>query len=301
MIGLGFVLCKTGVFTKEYNTVIARLVILVGSPCLIFDAIVQQDMTKDTVTATFQMLAATVLFFAAGTVLAHLLAGVSGIKRNRDAGVYMALMATINASFMGFPLMQAAFGDRGLYFMAVGNIVFNCFLYSYGIVLINYGFESSGSLREKILPIINPCIIASVAGFVFLCIHKELPRIIMTPLEQIGDITIPLAMISLGISMCGSDFRTIVHNRDLMLTCAFKNFVWPAATFAAVIWIPMDPLVKSVVILMSALPPAISTGVLVTKLGRNSQVASQGTVMMMLVCILTIPVMFLLITHLLGT
>lgn len=298
MIGTGFVLYRTKVFTKENNLVISRIVILVGSPCLIFSAIVQREMTSEMVSESLQMFVATIGFFIGGTILAHILARVTGIINGPDAGVYMALMTTINASFMGFPLMQAAFGDYGLYLEVLANIVFNCYLYSYGIILIKHGEGPRGSARDNIIAMVNPCIIASVLGFVFLCLHIPVPQIIMSPIEQIGNITIPLAMISLGISMGGSNIQNVLHNRDLLITCAMKNFLWPAAAFLAFAFLPMNPLVKSVALLMSTLPPAISTGVLVTKLGKNSQVASQGTVIMILISIITIPVMYAIITHL---
>ena len=83
------------------------------------------------------------------------------MKNDADAGVYMSLMTTINSSFMGFPVMQAAFGEDGLYLMIMGNIVFNIYLYSFGIIQIKYGKKEKESALEKVKVIFNPCIIAS--------------------------------------------------------------------------------------------------------------------------------------------
>ena len=42
-----------------------------------------------------------------------------------------------NTGFVGFPLMRALYGDRGLLLAAVFNLVYNAFFYTYGAHIIS--------------------------------------------------------------------------------------------------------------------------------------------------------------------
>ena len=55
-----------------------------------------------------------------------------------------------NIGFMGFPVITAIFGSKGLVYAVIMNIVFNLLVFSYGIKLITDGNEGAGkfSLRK---------------------------------------------------------------------------------------------------------------------------------------------------------
>lgn len=65
--------------------------------------------------------------------------------------------------------------------------------------------------------------------------------------------------------------------------------------FFAVIFTAFEPLTKNVLILMAALPPAVSMGVLVKKLNKNAQLASEGIVLSTLMGVITIPLVYIII------
>lgn len=293
MIGVGFFLNKTNVLPEASNVYISKLVILVGSPCMIFDAIVEKELTDGMMRITVQMIMGSILFFLIGSVLAYLIIRLYKIDTQRDAGVYLLMLTTINAGFMGFPVAKAIFGNEGLYFIVLGNIIFNVFLYSFGMVQVKYESKEKQSLRETVKAICNPCIIGSILGFFFLFLHFSVPVPLMDSIAQIADITVPLSMISIGMNVADSSILGIIKNKSLLAICLTKMLLWPVMAFLAITVIDqiifLDDMVKSVLFLMSALPTAVSAGVLSRRLDCNAQLASEGIILTTLFSMGSIP------------
>lgn len=300
MIGVGVLLNRLDILPEESNLYVSRLVILVGSPCLLFNAIVKKELTEETLIVTIEMVVCSIVFFICGTLISYLIIRILNMKNDADAGVYMSLMTTINSSFMGFPVMQAAFGEDGLYLMIMGNIVFNIYLYSFGIIQIKYGKKEKESALEKVKVIFNPCIIASALGLFFMISTIELPSLIMEPIMQIANITVPLSMISVGMSIGGSSLFKIIENKKLIIICLTKMLLWPLLAFCVAIFLNIPDIVKCIVVMMSALPSSVSSGVLVRKLDKNANVASQGIVLSTLISVVTIPLIYMMLIQIFG-
>ena len=300
MIGLGFTLGKVGLLPEESNIYISRLVVFVGSPTLLFSAILERELSAETIRITVEMLVGAICFFVVGSLMAYLICRLLKVNDSPDSGIYMLLMTTLNSSFMGFPLMETAFGSTGLYLMVFGNIVHNIFLYSFGILFIEKGSGKGKSLWYRIRPVINPCTIAAVLGVIIIVLGIELPDIVVSPIKYMAGMTIPLSMISVGLSICASNVKSILGNRKLIGTCLIKNLIWPAVMMTIVMFTNFSPMVKCVLALMGALPPSVSGGALVRQRGKNATLASEGIVFSTIISILTIPVMYLILTNVMN-
>lgn len=293
MIGVGFIIGKLNVLSEESNIHISKLVIMIGTPCMLFNAITRSDFNAETFKITIEMLVGTIIFFIVATILAFIITKLLVLTKDNDVGIYLVIITTINGSFMGFPLMQAVFGETGLFLMAIENIVFNIYLYSLGIILIRKAQMKKQSLKQLVKDICNPCILASIIGFMLLCCNVNLPSIITEPISQIANITVPLAMISVGLSMCNSNCKKIIKNYKLILVCLMKCIVLPIIMFLIIYFTMFTPIVKNVLVLMAALPSAVSMGVLVKKLGGNAILASEGVVVSTAISIVTLPIIYM--------
>lgn len=296
LMGIGVILGKLKIIPKHANVYISRLVVLVGSPCLIFEAILRTELSRDIFQQTIEMVIGSIFFFIAGSILSLLVVKMFKFKKSKDAGIYMVLLSTINGGFMGFPLMQAAFGEDGLFLMVLGNIILNFYIYTYGVIVIKYVNDEKSKIgREVFKSICNPCIVASALGLIFFFVGFNPLMFAMEPIRQVANITVPLSMISIGVSICDSHIREITKNKRLWCICLIKNIAWPALMFFAVIFTAFEPLTKNVLILMAALPPAVSMGVLVKKLNKNAQLASEGIALSTLMGVITIPLVYIII------
>ena len=62
-----------------------------------------------------------------------------------------------NTGFIGFPLMQALFGEYGLLLAAVFNLLYNVFLYSRRDYIVEKAFQADRSVQERGITVFDNC------------------------------------------------------------------------------------------------------------------------------------------------
>ena len=69
-----------------------------------------------------------------------------------------------NTGFIGFPLLNAAYGPEGVIYGTAYNMIFNIFLWSYGIMLYK-GKGKDNNIKKEMLDLLkNPIIITILIG-----------------------------------------------------------------------------------------------------------------------------------------
>ena len=123
LIVLGFILGKRNIIHKESNSGFSTLVLKVTMPVTVFCSIIDQDRS--------QLFAYGIQTFVT-IILVHLCAFLIGLLLVRvmkvadlDQGVWIYCMLFSNNGFMGIPLALSIFGGKGMFLMALGNVVSN--------------------------------------------------------------------------------------------------------------------------------------------------------------------------------
>lgn len=299
MAGVGFGANRLRILPDESNPYLIALMMNITAPCMLLTSITGKELTPDTFVATLQVLAGSVLFFLAGMAASYVL--VKALKAPKaDEGVYMSILTTVNTGFMGFPVSKAAFGNDGLYFMALSNIVLNLYLYSLGVIQLNMGSGKFKGIAAALKPMFNPCSVAAVLGIVMLFCGLRLPAAADEFLGTIGDITIPLSMIVAGVQLGGSDLRQVVRNRRLLAVTLMSLILWPLLTFLAVNWLPLEKMAKLTLIYASAFPSAVIIVVLAAQEGKNARLAAEGVASTTLLSMGSLPAVTVLLTAYFG-
>ncbi|MCI8647629.1 MAG: AEC family transporter [Firmicutes bacterium] len=299
MAGVGFAANRLKVLPDESNPHLIALLMNITAPCMLLTSITGKELTPSTLVATLQVLGGTVLFFLAGMAVSYVL--VRGMKAPKaDQGVYMSILTTVNTGFMGFPISKAAFGNDGLYFMAISNIILNIYLYSLGIIQLNMGSGKFKGLAATLKPMLNPCAISAVIGIVMLFCGLHIPSAVNEFLVAIGDITVPLSMIVVGVQLGGSDIRQVLRNRRLLAVTLMSLILWPLLTFLAVNWLPLEQMAKLTLIYASAFPSAVIIVALAAQEGKNAQLAAEGVASTTLLSMGSLPVITMLLTAYFG-
>ena len=109
-------------------------------------------------------------------------------------------------------------------------------------------------------------------------------------METIGEISIPLSMLVVGIQLSDSNFKKIIVKRDLFVSSLAKEILMPALTLLAVYCLPIHEMVKITLVLSAAMPTAVALVSVATLEGRNATLASEGVALTTLFSVITIPV-----------
>ena len=193
LIGTGAVLRKLKVIPEHAIEGLVNLLILVVTPCLIVD-VFQRPFDPS-------MLKGLLLTFAVAA-LGHLavIAIAYALVRHPDANVVRPLrMAAVfsNAGFMGLPLEQALLGDRGVFYGVVYIVVFNLFMWSWGLrTMCAAGMRDRGSgisgRRRNLKMIVNPGTVGLALGLPLFLLSVELPSVLRRKAASIARLSTDL-------------------------------------------------------------------------------------------------------------
>lgn len=294
--GVGFVANKINVLPNAANPYLVDLLMLITCPCMIITSITSTELTDQTASLTFRMLFYAVIFFVISYLISYLFCiKIMKIKPEEGAGVYMACMATINNGFMGFPITYALFGDDILFLMVLFQSVLVTYIYSVGIVQVNYGSKTSASLKGTLKSLANPCTLAAVGSLVILLLGIKLPEVILSSLDQIGSATVPISMLVVGIQLGNSNLAKILQNKRMVITSVFKMLTWPVFTFLAVNWLHLPVNIKIALIFGSAFPAAVAVVPIASMEHKDAILAAESVAFTTLLSIITLPITAILL------
>ena len=302
IMAVGFFLYRKGIFPASATKYFVDLLLLVTTPCMILSSITSREFDSSMAFSTIQVLVLTCVFFAVATLTGWILFRTVFRKApKKDLGVYIFTFASVNNGFMGFPVTQAIFGGDIFYFMILHNIVLSFYLYGPGPLILNINHSGAKfNLKTVIRKSANPSIIMSIVGLVMLVCGWHLPDMIFDTVSTIGDVTVPLSMLVVGMQLGDTDIEHIVRNKTLVLMSFLKMLLLPLIIFLLVNWLPVADTVKVCLIFGAAFPAAVVTSAVAVIENKNAVLAAECIAVTTLISIVTIPVIAMLISAFYG-
>ncbi len=297
MTAIGFAAAKTGILPAESKKYLSNLLLFITSPCMIIGSMTSQTLDNHTFELMIQIVAGSFIFFFAAMGIAFLIVKLMRPDKE-DAGVLMVIITAVNTGFMGFPVTKAIFGNTYFFLMVIQNIVLNIYLYSMMVYQMNYGFRKKEGIKGMLMPMLNMCTYALIAGLVLMLLKVQLPDILADFINTIGDATIPVSMIVVGVQLSESSIRKMLTNRRLIIASLCNMILMPVLTFLAVNWLPLASESKLILIFAAAFPCAVVSTAIALKENRNAALMAEGVAMTTLISMSTLPVAAILLTQL---
>ena len=300
-IGVGFIANRLKVLPEESVKHFISLVMGITVPCLMISSITGQEINGSMYRNTILVLALSAVIYIVTAVLTTFISDrVFTDKEQQDRNVLASAMTGCNSGFMGLPIASAVFGKLVFYYLAIQTIVNNTYLFVLSLSQLHHreGKRSSKSLREKLSPLVNPTSIATVVAAIMLFAGLHLPEYIMGIVEPLGDATIPLSMILVGVQLGGTDFGRLLSDKDLLITSAVKLILMPAIALLILTPFPVDPVVKLTSLLAVCFPSAVIGVAVAAQEGKNSQLMAEAVAVSTLLSVITLPLWIMLISRL---
>lgn len=291
MIAAGFIAAKLKILPLESNKYMISLLLNLATPCMLITSISERQLTAELYEMSFTTIIGSFLFFGGALAVAYMIAKAFHMP-SEDMGIYISIMNLINSGFMGFPVAQATFGDDVLYLMALCNMVLCVWSFTVGFFQITIGVRkfSLDTIKKNGKSMLNPCAISSIIGVIMLFTKVHLPSLLFIPMETLGEISIPLSMLVVGIQLSNSHFYEIIVKRDLFISAFAKEVIMPFLTFAAVFFLPLNHMVKITLVLSAVMPTAVALVSVASLEDRNATLASEGVALTTLFSVIAIPV-----------
>ena len=135
----GYVGRKTSIIDTSASKALSKLIISIGQPMMIIAALAKAEYTPENITTAWQVVAISTMMHLLMALMAFLFCKL--LKKNPDENkVFEFSLVFANAGFIGFPILDAIFGDGiGSFMGAFYVISFHLFLWTWGIMIPTTG------------------------------------------------------------------------------------------------------------------------------------------------------------------
>lgn len=289
LLAVGYFLYRKKLLGDEAARQLSNIAITVINPIVIFNAY-QTDFDP----AMFRGLMYALLLAFIGQTILVASSYIMVRAGHRDFEVERFAVGYSNCAFMGIPLVQATFGSEGVFYLTAFITAFNVFMWTHGVVLMGGSGSKSGKERLGALLkiLLSPAILSIVLGLVFFFTGLRMPPIVQQPLDYLGSMNTPLAMLVSGATIAKTGLADGLKNRRIYFLQAFKLLIVPM--LLAALFVPMElfgvsAVIVETIVLAAAAPTASSTIMFAYKFGRNEGCASNHFAMSTVFGIATMP------------
>lgn len=287
------------VFSKKHNygeiesRYLSKLLLFVISPCLILNAFTIPFEKEKLLLIGISMLVSFITLSIMSILAFIFVRSKTEIGKSRDALDQMSLIFS-NAGFIGIPLINGVFGNKGVFLLMGYIVVFNLFLWILGIYLICRKI----SVKQIVT---NPNLIAVAAGIILFVLPIQLPSVLSQTIKMIAELNSAIAMIILG--MLFANFKKPVKGEKtptfritkamalrlivipLIVLLVFKvlhNFILPTETHRMILII---------IFIVAACPVAMNVANFAVLYDKDESYSSLLVAVSSVLCVITLPIL----------
>ena len=230
-------------------------------------------------------LSGSVVFVIILTLSAALIyAAVSGA----DKQTFTLPVIFMNSGFLGIPLMQIWGGYEAMNIIIIYDQIQMFLIFTLGYLLLEGGVSITG-IKASVK---SPILWAVIAGFMFNLLSIPLPESLIRTFSFAGNAAPPLAAFALGHSLSGrKKERVSIHVFTGIILRMVGGFLCGILTVRL---FNVAGLMKTVILVTSALPAAVFSYVLPARLGYDSSIPREIVIISTILGVVTIPLSFYL-------
>ena len=296
LIGVGFFAVRTGILPAEASKPMTALLMKITVPATIVSSMLRPlDMGFLKMGASMLLVGMVILPLFSVVSL-----GLSRLFRVADGrrGMWCFCATFCNSGFMGFPVALALFGEEGLALTVILSIPFNLMMYSIGAKMVCMDLPRDGSAQaiswgKVIFSVIN---LSLVVGLFFYFTQIQLPQAVRGPLDYLAGVTTPLSMMITGMNLSQGKAGDIFRDRDILTAAGTRLLILPVLAWGLMRLIPgLSSLVLGAALLNFSMPSPAAAALLGEQYGGDTQTAVRAVFVSSLLCIVTIPLVSLLL------
>ncbi|EKF76044.1 hypothetical protein A11A3_01080 [Alcanivorax hongdengensis A-11-3] len=274
--GLGYVWARAG---RPFDTaMVTSLVTTVSTPCLIVATLGRSDLDMAALGHIGGVALLVLLTTLALSALAIRLSGQS-------FRVFLPSLTFANTGNMGIPLCMLAFGKPGLALALAWMMVYSVLQFSLGLAIV-----SGQGMSLKLLR--HPILLSVFLAVAMVAWDLSLPPWLYNSVKLVGDLTIPLMLITLGVSLSQLKVHHLGKGAAFALLRLLMGF---AIGWAAVSLFDLTGTLRGVVLIESSMPVAVFNYLLAKSYNRGAEEVAAMVMVSTLVSFLTLPLLLALV------
>jgi hypothetical protein len=257
---------------------VSRLVMNVGAPCLIVSTLGEVELP--------QALVGEMVFYSVLGMLAVCLIALAILRlAHLDVRTFFPSLVFPNTGNIGLPLCFFAFGEQGLALALVVFIVISACHFSLGVVIV-----SGGNFWQQLLR--SPVVYAALCSLILVVTQWQLPPWCANTLGLLGDMSIPLMLIALGVSLAS---LKVQHVKRSILLGAVRILLGLIVALILVSAFDLSGLQRGVLVIEFAMPAAVFNYLLAARYNRGADEVAGLVVASTLLGFISLPLLLLLV------
>lgn len=285
---IGLIAKKKKILNETVEKSISTLLIKIGLPSLVIASSAIQ-YSSEIIPNMLNIFLITLLSYGAIIAIGMLTSSLFKFDKNSKR-VYISLIVFANVGFMGYPLAKALYGDIGVFYTSIVNLVFTSFLWTYGILLYN----SDGKINVKNL--LNIGTVSSLITVLIFIFQIPIPAPVLSAFDLIGKMATPLSMIMIGSLIADINLKELFTDWRVYWTSLLKLILIPMATAIILKLLGYNEIVIGICTLMAAMPAGATNSIFAKEFDVNPTFASVGVFMTTLLSIATMPLILYFLT-----
>lgn len=293
-VGILFALMGVGSLCRRFRLIDARSVkgivnvlLMVVTPCLIV-SVFQRPFDRS------MMYSFAVAFLIAFIAHIAVIALASFTARGDERSLPVLKVATVfsNAGFMGIPLEHALLGEEGVFYGIVYVVMFNLFMWSWGLNTMKNPPSERGGLELNRMMFLNPGTVGIAAGIPLFLFSVELPAVVKTPVDMLADLNTPLAMLVIGYYLAGAKLSKVLRTPAAHIAAFIRLIAFPFAVLAVLYLLRgcLDRTMMLAIVIAVSAPVGAMVTMFASKYGRDVDLSVGLVSGTTLLSVMTMPV-----------
>lgn len=299
---IGYIANKTQILPKNTATVASKLENYIFVPALIISTFMNY-CTVASLKQQYKLVIYSMLALVVALLIAIPLSYLFQKKDYYMRNIYRYALAFGNFSFMGnaiVPAILSGWNDDILYLYMLYTLPLNVAVYTWGIMILIPKDKKAGN--SALGNLVNPVFISIIIGAVLgLSGAKQyIPEFIITTIDYCKGCMAPMAMLLTGFVIGSYNLKSLVTNKKVYVATLLRLVVLPAI-FIVLLMIIKAPATAIILTFFAfATPLGMNTVVFPAAYGGETSTGASMAVISHTLCVVTIPLLFSLLTYLLG-
>lgn len=280
------IMIMVGLFLKHFNflnssdsQVLNKIVVNIALPCLIFI-----NLSKATINPDVMVLPVTAIFLVFMTaVMAYIYSRFRNYSKSTTWTIILA-SSMMNTAFIGYPVIMGVLGNEGFISSIFYDMAMALMFVLYAMILVGvFGGNKRKVIRDGLtfMPLW-----AVLFALIFNFFNIELGYVLETSLGYLSQATIPLIMLSVGLTL---DLNSVKSNISDTAFILFTRLLF-APILILIIYKALDiqSLIYNVAVLDSAMPIAMNCLVLSINYDLDNELMASAIFLSTILCVVTL-------------
>ncbi|AKA69096.1 AEC family transporter [Clostridium scatologenes] len=300
MISIGYILTSKKWLDEKISKVFAKLVCNLALPCLMLSDLMS-NFDKEKLGHLAKGLIIPFLSMALCYLIAIFVSKIIKVKKGR-VGTFRSMFFVSNSIFIGLPVNMALFGSKSVPYVLLYYIANTTFFWTIGAYGIckdgqTYNGNSASGIfsMETLKRIMSPPLMGFIVSIVLILLGVKLPKFILDTCKYMGNLTTPLSMLFIGITIYSVDKSEIKISKDMIAIILGRFLISPLLIFAMAYYYPVPLLMKQVFVIQAAMPVMTNTAIVARAYNADHKYGTVMTVITTVLSLLFIPLYMALI------